>query len=125
MKTKVSRITIGRLYNLGNFEHIRYEISVDVDGNASATLRNVENIIAALNPKRQCDAHTHWRVERLEKKTDLTDDDNKELEQLKKRVKADEAALKRREKAREKLDKLNGTSVYKDAKLEWDEEDRY
>lgn len=50
---RVSKITIGRLFNLGSYEHIRYEVTVDIGENESAeeALIGVERIFAAINPK--------------------------------------------------------------------------
>lgn len=50
---QVSRITIGRLYNLGNYEHIRYEITLEVQpGGAEKSLRHLEKILHNINPNR-------------------------------------------------------------------------
>jgi hypothetical protein len=58
---KITKITIGRLYNLGSYEHVRYEISVEVpEGESSATaLIGLEKVVTALSPK----THTHSRDE--------------------------------------------------------------
>lgn len=44
---RVSRISIGRLKNLGNYEHIRYEVTVEIpEGcDATATLKTVETAL--------------------------------------------------------------------------------
>ena len=49
---KISKITVGRLYNLGNYEHIRYDLTVDVpDGeSASTAIIAVERLLVALSP---------------------------------------------------------------------------
>lgn len=33
IQTRVSRITVGRVHNLGNYENIRYEVTIDVGSN--------------------------------------------------------------------------------------------
>ena len=34
----ITKITIGRLYNLGNYEHVRHDLTVEVkDGESAAT----------------------------------------------------------------------------------------
>lgn len=49
----ISKITVGRLYNLGNYEHIRYEITVDVkELEASTAIVAIEKILAGLAPIR-------------------------------------------------------------------------
>lgn len=49
----ISKITVGRLYNLGNYEHIRYELTVDVrPEEASKAIIAVEKLLAGLAPIR-------------------------------------------------------------------------
>lgn len=50
---RVSKITIGRLFNLGSYEHIRYEVTVDIGKNerAEKALIAVERIFKTINPK--------------------------------------------------------------------------
>src|SRR3954466_9951002 len=50
---RISRITIGRLYNLGSYEHVRYELTVEVPGGESAATAviGMEKLLAALSPK--------------------------------------------------------------------------
>ena len=49
----ITKITIGRLYNLGSYEHIRYELTCEIpSGESPATaLIGLEKLIGALNPK--------------------------------------------------------------------------
>lgn len=48
----ITKITIGRLYNLGNYEHVRYDLTVEVkEGESAATaITGMEAIIAGLAP---------------------------------------------------------------------------
>lgn len=50
----VSKITIGRVFNLGNYEHIRYEVTVDLaHGDSAATaMIGLEKIVEGLKPNR-------------------------------------------------------------------------
>ena len=50
---KVTKINIGRLYNLGSYEHVRYDLTVEVPPNQSPTdaMVGLEKILSALNPK--------------------------------------------------------------------------
>lgn len=49
---KISKITAARLYNLGNYEHVRYELTVEVPPGESAAvaINGMENILAGLRP---------------------------------------------------------------------------
>jgi hypothetical protein len=53
MKPAVAEITIGRLFNLGQYEHVRYEIKVSaLDGSGVAdTIRALERVLAGIKPK--------------------------------------------------------------------------
>ncbi len=147
---RVSRITIGRLYNLGSYEHVRYELSVEVaEGESAATaILGMEKIIAALSPKTS--THTRYELERERVRVEelkaslaaMTDEDyfrrnhghfegtpaeyvarvaESHAENLSRR----EAWEERAEKARKMLDDLGGSAVWKDAKLDWEDNDFY
>jgi hypothetical protein len=50
----VTKITVARLYNTGNYEHVRYELTVEVHEGESAALalRGVTSILHRLAPDR-------------------------------------------------------------------------
>ncbi len=50
----ISKITVARLYNTGNYEHVRYEMCVDVaEGeSASAAFAGITSILSRLKPDR-------------------------------------------------------------------------
>lgn len=127
--TKVSRITIGRLYNLGNYEHIRYEIAVDVENgdDAGKTMRNLEKILAALDPKPQAlddySLSSLSELEKLAKESTLTPYQKDQLENLREKYALRRAGIARRNSARAALNNLGGTAVFTDAKQEWEIED--
>lgn len=52
---KVSKITIGRLFNLGSYEHVRYEMTVEVrDGESAASaIIGLEKVLEGLKPESQ------------------------------------------------------------------------
>ena len=146
---KTTKITIGRLYNLGSYEHVRYEISVDVNPGESAcdALTCLEKIMEALKPERACLVSTKseldrekFRVEELRKQ--LAKDGPEEFirrngffegtpqeyiercelgyaENVSKRSQYETRARA----ARQLLDNLGGAAKWKDAKLDWDNGD--
>ena len=73
MKTKstVSRIVVGRLYNLGNYEHVRYELTVDVPEGRSAALalKNTLRLLKAANPKPPVASYDYDRGQVSDRKT--------------------------------------------------------
>lgn len=50
---RISRITIGRLHNLGNYEHVRYEVTVDLPPGTSpaSVLHSTEQMLNGLEPR--------------------------------------------------------------------------
>jgi putative NADH-flavin reductase len=143
----ITKITIGRLFNLGSYEHARYELSVEVPpGESAATaLTGLERIIEALNPRRPCNVpseeETKHAANRIGAMRAMSPEDF-ERQYLGYGSKATQASyiasseqdladgIKRREewqarakRARELLDDLGGAAVWKDAKQDWDTED--
>lgn len=130
---KVSRISIGRLYSLGNYEHVRVELTLDIPEGESAAgaFRGAMKILTGLNPKKgrvesyelkrahqflsECGSETEFDAITLELRTQKAKDI----------IAKDEAYRARLRKAADALDDLGGVSVYTDAKLDWDDEDDY
>jgi hypothetical protein len=144
-KLRIARITVGRLYNLGNYEHVRYELTVEVPEGASAAsaIRGVEKILAGLKPlKMQC-IDTEIELTRKER----------EIEEMRKMPVAEwerryghckgtpseviaryeeqfneskqkrEHALLVAQTARHLFDDLGGAEQWKDATLDWQDEE--
>jgi hypothetical protein len=140
-KSRVSKISIGRVYNLGNYEHVRYEITVDVPEGQSAAkaIVGLEHVIAGLKPLRHINeehelARDAANIERMKKYTDEEWQSHHghsvgtRKEVIARYVKAHREAVQRRKaavkiaaKARALFDNLNGAEKFKDAKLDWDE----
>lgn len=75
-KAKVNRVTISRLYNAGNYEHIRYELTADVPEGVSAkkVTQGILSILKACNPK--CPVNTYAMTE-SQKRINMTSDQQK------------------------------------------------
>lgn len=136
-KTKVTRITIGRLYNLGNYEHVRYELTVEVGEGRSAALalRNTMKILRAANPKPPVSSFDHesavkrladpeaWH-KNIEPESARKKAIKETVSQAKETVKRHDQWIARRKVAEMMLDDIGAARVFKDAKLSWgDEED--
>lgn len=146
-QARVSKITVARLYNLGSYEHARYELTIEVPEGASAakTLRGIERLLSALSPKPPGDVKSDAEIDRerhrlLEMKK-LLADNPADFERFHGGYKgtADEyltriesglhESIAKREvwearaaKARELLDDLGGAAEWKDAKLDWEDD---
>jgi len=143
---KVTKITLGRLYNLGSYEHIRYEVSVEIPEGESAavTMIGLEKLMEALSPKTS--THTKDELLREERRLKAMGEDlgldedafrrkhgffeGSPLEYVKRcneshneNVARRDAWEKRSAKARMLLDDLGGAANWKDAKLDWENDD--
>lgn len=118
-KATIHRIIVDRLYNLGNYEHVKYSMGVDIPPGASPkeALLNTVQILKALNPRPPCQEYEYRNAQDVLK---APDESGKNVQSAKKVVRLYQAWEKRRERALALLDKFGGTQEYKDAKLSWD-----
>lgn len=146
--SRISRISVGRLYNLGNYEHVRYELTIEVPEGATAseTMEGVERLMAALNPREPGSVPSESTIQQDERRlTDMKERfsvssaeferyydpgyvgtpeeyiarcEQSLLESIRKR----QAWKAKSKKARALLDDLGGAACWRDAKLEWDDD---
>jgi hypothetical protein len=146
---KITKLTIGRLYNLGGYEHVRYDLTAEVpDGESPATaLLGLEKIIEALNPKTathtrgELEREKHWLEEMHRKLSDDGPDAFRRLhghfvgtpeEYIARREESHAQNVARRDawearsaKARKMLEDIGGAANWKDAKLDWESDDEF
>ena len=140
---KINKITIGRLYNLGNYEHVRYELTCEVpaDGNSETAIIGMERILSAMKPLKLLNLKSAAELQRLAQEvesmktmpavewerryghcigtpTEVVERYQKSLEE--ETVKT-HTATERAKKSRQMFDDLGGASQWKDAKLDWDD----
>jgi hypothetical protein len=135
----ITKITTSRLYNLGNYEHVRYEITVDVgaDESAEQAFRALDLVLARLKPDRMMP--TKQEIEREElrivRMRTMTDDEwSSEYghavgtrDEIIARYEVDLAGKKQRraksiadrDRAYAALKDLGGVEVHTDAKDHW------
>lgn len=148
-KPQITRITVGRLFNLGSYEHIRYELSVEIPewASASQTMRGIEKIMEALNPRKVETAPSEIEIKREEMQIAaaeaMTDEEFRDYrnyrdyagtreevmqrlkEGLREKIESRKKAVELAKNARELLDNLGGAAIWKDAKLDWETDDDY
>ena len=126
-KSRISKIHLGRVYNLGNYENIRYEISVDigVNDNPAEVLIRLEKILKGLYLKSGVSGYELRQFEELMAKPEdqHSEYEKKSLPSLKEKYERHEKAKRIRLAAREPLATLNASSEFTDHKLDWDDED--
>lgn len=147
MNINITSITIGRLFNLGSYEHVRYELTaVFADGESAAEgIVGMEKIINALNPKPPGNvpsAADSARDRARLKEMQALDDDAFQRQhggyvgtRLQYMARIEEGIIageKRREEwllrakvARELLDNLGGAAKWTDHKLSWEHSESY
>jgi len=138
--SRVTNITIGRLFNLGNYEHVRYELTVELQPGESAaeTLAGLENVMNALDPKPPGNVADSAGLFRSRQYIEQAKEESEEHIQLyhgtdkathlAKLEKEHEemrvrslAWFERRDKARQLLDDLGGASKWVDDKINWED----
>lgn len=124
MSAQVTRIAIGRLHNLGNYEHIRYDITVDLTNgeNPGLIIHRLERLLGALAPIK-ADWEYNRAKEILADPERQKDEPARNLEIYQQRVTKHEKAVARRERALILFGALGGASEFTDAKLKWEDDD--
>ena len=120
---RVARISIDRLFNLGDHEQVKYSVSVDVAGTESAekVFENLEKVMEALRPIRESEIQEigYLRTRIAQYEGEYRQKLQKELEETTQSI---STRQQRHEKALRTLNELGGTVTWVDAKKEWGEE---
>lgn len=128
----VTSITVARLHNLGNYEHVRYEVTVAVpDGSQpSAVLADLQAVLDDLAPNKVREYQANNARTVLARPALGADAPEYEVQHDKQRREDAQALLdlqakeqRRIDRARAALDDLGGATRYTDAKSRWDDED--
>lgn len=123
MQSKVSRIAIGRLHNLGNYEHIRFDVTVDLsDGDdPGVVIARLEKLLAALKPvTKDYDYERALRI--MSDPEQAADETSRNVEVYKRRIEKHDKAMERRARALELFAALGGQSEHVDAKDKWEDD---
>lgn len=122
---RVSRLSVGRLCNLGNYEHIRYEVTVDIpEGvDVAKTLTTIETALNTL-AVRPPDGWTYRHaVEVLAKAPgELTSLETEQLGNHREMVKRMDVWKAKQEYARALLGDFSLSSEYTDHKMDWQDD---
>lgn len=126
---RVSRLSIGRLVNLGNFEHIRYEVTVELPAGAdvTATLKTLELGLGLLAKRPPSGAFYGIQVAReAVKKADagekLTENESMNLGVHRELVKRYDTWQRQQDYARALLGDFSLSSEYTDHKEKWEDD---
>jgi hypothetical protein len=122
-EAKVTRIAIGRLHNLGNYEHIRYDVTVDLTNgeNPGLVIYRLEKLLAALKPITT--DYDYQRAVKVMSDPELAADETaRNIEVYKDRIEKHNKAVARRERALALFGALGGQSQFTDAKDKWEDD---
>lgn len=124
-KSVIRSIGLSVLFNRGNYENVKYDLICDVPkgGNARQTLLDMAGILMALRPIKKSHDVDYAREIIAKESSTLSVYEKEHFEEYLETVNHYEARLARRNAALEKLDDIGGSSVEKDAKLTWDDND--
>ena len=141
----ITKITIGRLYNLGSYEHVRYELTAEISESEqpSDAYIGMSKILNALRPVSKCGVRTESEIAHKTKEVESmrtmpavqwerqyghckgspAEVVQRYQESLDEEIRKREQVLERHKQARELLNNLGGAAEWKDSKLEWDNDD--
>lgn len=122
---RVAYVTVSRLYNLGNYENVKYELSAEIakGQSPSETLIKLVETIHALKPigrPHYTDSLASARKKKLSERNEYEKEHYAAWLEEEKRFRD---AQERRRQAVLDLDKLGGNSTRKDGKDSWDSTD--
>lgn len=124
-KARVTSVSISRLYNLGNYQNVKYDLTAEVPKGAGAkrTLLELMYILQMLKPTRK--PHCWDEATKAEKKlpSELSEREKMHLQEWQEECGAYRRHCMEREEAVSALDTLGGVSFPKDAKLTWEDRD--
>lgn len=122
-RARVTHVSISRLYNLGNYQNVKYEIGAEVPAEACAAdvLKELFYILQMLKPLPV--PHCKRDYERAIKKTneELSNYEREQLEGWREEVERYDSRKRLRLEALTALDSLGGHSEFRDGKNSWDD----
>ena len=140
---RISRVTIARLHNLGNYEHVRYEVTVEIPPDSTPpaeVMRHLSEMLDSLEPKapyspaevRQDMAIVSAPVPQIAHFMDGRNHYMSPQERLTEALRMREQAERRlarqkqwessRDNALSRFNAFGGTSRHEDAKEKWDDD---
>lgn len=126
-RARITSISVFRLYNLGNYQNVKYDLSAEVPEGVSASKTLIElcNIVAKLRPL--VVPSDVRRYEETAKKPvgERSAYEKENLDSWMATFAKHQNEIAERKAAVIRLDELGGSAVYKDAKASWGDEDEW
>jgi len=125
LKSRIRTLHVGRVYNLGNYENLRIELTVDVgtEDDPAKVLRAVQRILGDLRAKPNVDGFELQRAKAAlaTPEAELSEYEREKLPRYQEVVDKWKEAMARRKAAAAALSTLEYTYQHKDHKEDWDE----
>lgn len=123
-KSKVTRLTIARLFNLGNYEHVRYEITAEIPrgGSVKQTFLDTLTILARLKPIKKPYDYDSAKAVIQKDPSQRSEYETAHIDEYIAKVAEHAALIQLRNEALIKLDDVGGASHHTDAKNQWDDD---
>ena len=123
--SRITSISISRLYNLGNYQNIKYDLSAEVGPGESASeiFKELHFILSSLRPLAR--PHCLDDYERAVKKptSEQGEYEKAHLQEWAEDIATYNERKRRRDQSVLKLNELGGSSFWKDAKANWETDD--
>lgn len=124
-KARVTSIAVSRLYNLGNYQNVKYDIAAEVPlgGSAKDTLLELLYILQMMKPSHRPSCWEETKAAEKKLPTELTEREKMHLQEWQEECGAYRRHCVERDEAVASLDSLGGSSHAKDARKSWDFQD--
>lgn len=122
LKTRVTRISVGATYNLGNYENVRFDLSAEVSEGESAlaAFQELRYIIACLRRTRKPDCADQFEAVSKKTAAERSNYEKEHVQEWADRMAAFHLHQSRRVEAIRMLDTLGGNLQFRDAKQKWE-----
>lgn len=126
-KARITSISVSRLYNTGNYTNVKYDLSAEIPEGVSVweTLRQLVNTLTLLKPISKPTHYDMFKTESAKLESEQSEYVKEHLPEWREEVEQFEARKAARDQALIDLDNLGGTSVRRDAKNTWQDDDEY
>lgn len=118
LKTRVTSISVGATFNLGNYENVRYDVSAEVGPgeSAMAAFQELRFIIASLKPIRSPGCLEEYEKARKKEHAEMSNWEQQQFESWAATVADWELRKTNRAQAIQALDRLGRNQKFRDAK---------
>lgn len=124
-KARITSIAVSRLYNLGNYQNVKYDLAAEVPPGVSAKkiLLQLTHTLGLLKPIFEPGCRDEWEVALQKSEKERSDWEKERLPEWTEQMNEYKKLLARRERALASLDSMGGSSTEKDAKVTWEDSD--